>query len=106
MGTVRVPAEDADPERFEESRAVLHQLLSHPDLAGIPLLVFANKQDSEGAVPPKEIEAVFGLHQTLSSSQPRKVVGVTALNGDGLQESLEWMVEVLHSSPRALALTQ
>tara|TARA_B110001452_G_scaffold69863_1_gene56433 strand:- start:3515 stop:4108 length:594 start_codon:yes stop_codon:yes gene_type:complete len=96
----------ADPDRFEESRAVLHQLLNHPDLAGIPLLVFANKQDAEGAVPPHEIEAIFGLHQTLSGSQPRKVVGVAALNGDGIQESVEWMVDSLHSSPRAQALQQ
>ena len=94
----------SDPDRFEESRAVLQQLLNHPDLTGIPLLVFANKQDTPGAVSPQEIEAFFGLQQTLSSSQPRKVVGAAALTGDGLQESLVWLVESLHKSPRALAL--
>ena len=83
---------------------MLQQLLSHPDLTGIPLLVFANKQDAPGAVPPQEIEACFGLQQSLSSSQPRKVVGVAALTGDGIQESVMWMVETLHTSPRALAL--
>ena len=94
----------SDPDRFEESRAVLQQLLSHPDLTGIPLLVLANKQDALGAVPPQEIEACFGLQQTVSSSQPRKVLGVAALTGDGIQDSVAWMVESLRSSPRALAL--
>eukprot|EP00964_Phaeocystis_antarctica_P121593 scaffold85257_cov66-Phaeocystis_antarctica.AAC.2 len=94
----------SDPDRFEESRAVLQQLLSHPDLTGIPLLVFANKQDAPGAVSPQEIEACFGLQHSLSSSQSRKVVGAAALTGDGIQESVAWLVESLHKSPRALAL--
>ena len=34
----------------QESRETLLQLLNHPDLAAIPLLIFANKQDVEGAV--------------------------------------------------------
>ena len=34
----------ADPERLDEARAVLHQLLGHPDLSSIPLLLLANKQ--------------------------------------------------------------
>lgn len=34
----------SDPARFDESRDVLRQLRNNPDLAGIPLLVFANKQ--------------------------------------------------------------
>ena len=93
-----------DPDRVEESRAVLQQLLSHPDLTGIPLLVFANKQDAPGAVSSQEIEASFGLQQSLGSSQSRKVVGAAGLTGDGIQESVAWLVESLHKSPRALAL--
>ena len=94
----------SDPDRFEESRAVLQQLLSHPDLTGIPLLVFANKQDAPGAVSPQEIEARFGLQHSQSSSQSQKVVGTAALTGDGIQESVAWLGESLHKSPRALAL--
>lgn len=53
----------------QEAREALQLLLNHPDLAAIPLLVFANKQDVEGAVSSRELEAQFGLKQLLSSSQ-------------------------------------
>jgi ADP-ribosylation factor related protein 1 len=91
----------ADAQRLDESRTTLHQLLSHTDLCGIPLLVLANKQDAPNALSPQEIEAHFGLQQLLESTQPRKVFGSAALTGDGIQESVNWLVEALSESPRA-----
>lgn len=35
------------------ARAQLYELLSNKSLAGIPLLVLANKNDLEGALPEK-----------------------------------------------------
>ena len=40
----------ADPARMDESRDVLWQLLAHPDLSDIPVLVFANQQDTPGTI--------------------------------------------------------
>ncbi|KAL1524362.1 hypothetical protein AB1Y20_019259 [Prymnesium parvum] len=96
----------SDHDRFEEARDTLQLLLNHPDLAAIPLLVFANKQDVEGATTPRELEAMFGLKQLLSSSQPQNMLGTTALNGDGVQEGIEWLVEALRKSPRAMGMQQ
>jgi len=95
----------SDPARFDESRDVLRQLHNNPDLAGIPLLVFANKQDAPGAVTPHEVMARFDLQQDESSSQPQNVVGVAALSGEGIEDGIHWLVEALRTSPRALALT-
>ena len=45
------------------ARESLHDLLKrrHHD-KGIPLLVFANKQDIKGAMTPKEVEDALHLH--------------------------------------------
>ncbi|EOD23405.1 ARF-like GTPase [Emiliania huxleyi CCMP1516] len=90
----------ADTERIDESRNVLHALLGHPDLAGIPLLLLANKQDAQGALSPHEVEARFGLQQVLETSQPRQVFGTAALTGERIEESIHWLVEALRDSPR------
>lgn len=84
---------------------MLRQLLSNDDLAGIPLLVFANKQDAPGAVTPHEVQARFGL-QVDGYSQPQNVLGVTALSGDGVEEGVRWLVDAVRSSPRAQTLTE
>ena len=96
----------ADLERMDESREVLQQLLIHPDLAGIPVLVFANKQDAPGAVTPHEVQARFGLQTGGTqggSSGPTHVLGVVSLSGEGVEEGIMWLVDVLRShGPRAL----
>ena len=100
--------DSADRNRLDEARDVLRGLLHNPDLAGIPVLVFANKQDAPGALSPHEIQSHFGLHQQriddIGSSQPQNVLGVTALSGDGVEEGIRWLVDAVRSSPRALAL--
>lgn len=45
----------ADRRRLEESVAELQLLLDEDKLTGVPLLVFANKQDVLTAAPPKEV---------------------------------------------------
>ena len=101
--------DSADRSRLDESRDVLRGLLHNPDLAGIPVLVFANKQDSPGAMTPHEIQTHFGLHQQqiddIGTSQKQNVLGVTALTGDGVEEGIRWLVDAVRTSPRALALS-
>uniref|UniRef100_A0A7S3FMI8 ADP-ribosylation factor-related protein 1 n=1 Tax=Haptolina ericina TaxID=156174 RepID=A0A7S3FMI8_9EUKA len=94
----------SDHERMEESKETLHNLLNHPDLAAIPLLLFANKQDAEAAISPQEIETRFGCKQIMSRSQPLNVQGTTALSGEGVQEGVLWLVESLRSSSRAMGM--
>ncbi|KAJ7784644.1 P-loop containing nucleoside triphosphate hydrolase protein [Mycena metata] len=47
--------DSADPEKFNTARFELHQLLGHPALNGVPLLVLGNKNDLEGHVPVKDL---------------------------------------------------
>lgn len=52
----RYVVDSADPEALEQSRHELHELLSKPSLAGIPVLVLGNKNDLPGAL--KEMELI------------------------------------------------
>uniref|UniRef100_A0A0D9W999 ADP-ribosylation factor-like protein 2 n=1 Tax=Leersia perrieri TaxID=77586 RepID=A0A0D9W999_9ORYZ len=47
--------DSSDIRRLDDCRAELHNLLKEERLAGASLLVFANKQDIQGALKPSEI---------------------------------------------------
>ena len=51
----------SDPERFEESKETLKEMMKHKMLKGKPFIVVANKQDKEGAVPAKELRSKLAL---------------------------------------------
>merc|ERR1712125_13014 len=51
----------SDTRRLEESGEELKELLAEDKLGGIPLLVFANKQDLLQAVPANEISTALQL---------------------------------------------
>ena len=46
---------------MDTSRSELLTMLSEEELNGVPLLVFCNKQDIEGALRPEEISERLGL---------------------------------------------
>ena len=58
--------------------------------------------------------AIRLIHPTLTRDAPSPpparqlsvVLGTTALNGEGVQEGTEWLVEALRNSPRAMAMQQ
>lgn len=62
-------------------------------MRGCPLLVFANKQDLEGALSEEEIVKGLGLgvEEDLGTRQWR-VQGACAREGHGLWEGLNWLV--------------
>ena len=53
--------DSADEGNLEISKTVLQQLLSHPTLEGIPLLVLGNKNDLEGALSSEKLSAALEL---------------------------------------------
>merc|ERR1712038_1574961 len=53
--------DSSDSRRLEESGQELKELLAEDKLGGVPLLVFANKQDLLQAVPADEIAANLNL---------------------------------------------
>eukprot|EP01129_Flabellula_baltica_P000427 TRINITY_DN10441_c0_g1_i1.p1 TRINITY_DN10441_c0_g1~~TRINITY_DN10441_c0_g1_i1.p1 ORF type:complete len:208 (-),score=24.18 TRINITY_DN10441_c0_g1_i1:31-618(-) len=87
--------DSGDRERVETAKEYLERTLDGDGLIGLemPVLVFANKQDLSGAMSVEEIRKVF--EGVLESPRSCCVVGSSALSGDGLEEGLKWMSEML-----------
>jgi ADP-ribosylation factor-like protein 3 len=83
--------DSADGRRLEESSMELHLLLEEEKLAGVPLLVFANKQDLITAMHAKDIAETLDLY----SIRDRKwqIQSCSAKTKVGLQEGMEWLVK-------------
>ncbi len=54
--------DSADEVRVDEIKDNLQQLLEEPTLAGVPLLVFANKQDLEMALEAPQVMEHLNLN--------------------------------------------
>ena len=52
------------------------------------LMVFANKQDLEGAMTPAEISNALGL--SALKNRTWSIFKTSALKGEGLEEAMEW----------------
>ena len=83
----------ADEKRLLESGSELINLLKNEELAGVPLLIFANKQDLVSALESDEIVETLCLGDI--TNRQWTIMACSAKNGDGLSEGLEWIVNVV-----------
>jgi hypothetical protein len=67
-------------------------MLSEDELAGVPLLVFCNKQDVAGALKPDAISEQLGLAGG-ETGREWSVRGSCATKGEGLEDGLDWYVD-------------
>merc|ERR1711977_463927 len=88
--------DSADRRRLEEAGQELQELLSEDKLTGIPVLVFANKQDLVSAVPKEEL--VEELQLMGIKDRPWQVQTCSAKTGEGLQQGMEWTVKNMRKS--------
>ncbi|TFY78635.1 hypothetical protein EWM64_g5377 [Hericium alpestre] len=86
--------DSSDHDRLQTSRSELLTMLSEDELAGVPLLVFCNKQDVAGALKPEEISEQLGLAGG-EKGRDWSVRGSCAVKGEGLEEGLDWLVNAI-----------
>ncbi|TFY69442.1 hypothetical protein EVG20_g3158 [Dentipellis fragilis] len=86
--------DSSDHARLQTSRSELLTMLSEDELAGVPLLVFCNKQDVEGALKPEQISEQLGLAGG-EKGRDWSVRGSCAVKGDGLEDGLDWLVNAI-----------
>lgn len=93
----------ASPSRFEDSKSALEKVLRNDDLQGAPLLVLANKQDLSEAVSAEELARYLDLKKL--DERVTMFEAVSAYDGLGIRESVEWLVEVMERSKRTEMLS-
>ncbi|XP_053924181.1 LOW QUALITY PROTEIN: ADP-ribosylation factor-like protein 11 [Cuculus canorus] len=91
--------DSTDTTRLPEAAAALEEVLSHPSMTGIPVLLLANKQEVPGALAPAELEE--RLQQGRLAGHHWVLRGCSAHTGEGLQEALAVLGELLRVLSRA-----
>ncbi|XP_061887805.1 ADP-ribosylation factor-like protein 3 isoform X2 [Entelurus aequoreus] len=81
--------DSSDNKRFEETSLELSELLEEGDLAAVPLLIFANKQDLMTAMPASELAESLNLHTV--RDRMWQVQACSAITAEGLQDGMSWV---------------
>ncbi|KAL9955317.1 hypothetical protein ACROYT_G036624 [Oculina patagonica] len=82
-----------DRERIGISKQELIAMLEEDELKKAILVVFANKQDIEGAMSASEVSNALGL--SALKSRTWSIFKTSATKGEGLDEAMEWLVDSL-----------
>eukprot|EP01063_Lacrimia_lanifica_P040280 TRINITY_DN9087_c0_g2_i1.p1 TRINITY_DN9087_c0_g2~~TRINITY_DN9087_c0_g2_i1.p1 ORF type:complete len:179 (+),score=77.49 TRINITY_DN9087_c0_g2_i1:51-587(+) len=85
-----------DEARMSDCQRELMALLDEEKLAGATLLIFMNKQDLPTALPKEKVCELLGLKE-LSTNRHIRIVGCSAVTGDGLEEGIDWVVQDIAS---------
>lgn len=85
--------DSADTRRMTETGFELAELLQEEKLAGVPILILANKQDLATAKDPDEIALELELHNIRNRNW--QIQGCSAVTGAGLEDGLAWLRENL-----------
>ncbi|XP_025111055.1 ADP-ribosylation factor-related protein 1-like [Pomacea canaliculata] len=95
--------DSSDRDRIEESKMAFDKMVFNSSLRGVPLLLLANKQDLEDCLTVSDIRHVFNPTPEVVGSRDCRTDGVSALRGDGVQESINWLSNCIkrntHSRP-------
>jgi len=81
--------DSADRKRFEETGVELGELLDEEKLSGVPVLIFANKQDLLNAAPAAEIAEGLNLHSI--RDRQWQIQPCSAFTSEGVKDGMEWM---------------
>jgi len=82
--------DSADRKHLPDSGAELNKLLDEHKLAGVPLLVMANKQDIMTSMDAKDVSEALAL-QNIRDRQ-WLISAVSAKTGSGLQDAMSWVI--------------
>ena len=82
-----------DRNRINESSEELTKLLKEEELKDCPILIFANKQDLNGALTPGNITDKLNMGKYFN----RKwiVFGASGETGQGPKKGLDWLADIL-----------
>ncbi|CAD5111901.1 DgyrCDS1164 [Dimorphilus gyrociliatus] len=80
-------------DRLEESVSAFEKMVVNETLTGVPLLLLANKQDVDGCMTVSDIKMAFNRVSHKIGKRDLRVMGVSALLGDGVDDGIKWIEE-------------
>ncbi|XP_020611905.1 ADP-ribosylation factor-like protein 3 [Orbicella faveolata] len=83
--------DSTDRKRLEETSLELDELLCEEKLCGVPVLVFANKQDLLQALPPDQISESLMLERIKDRSW--HIQACSGKTGEGLEMGMQWVIK-------------
>ena len=88
--------DSSDSERLEETGNELYNILQQPELSGMPLVIYANKQDLNMALSVGEILEQLGLDDI--TDRKWTIIASSALTKQGLSTGLNWLIECCNNN--------
>jgi ADP-ribosylation factor-like protein 1 len=85
--------DSVDKDRIATSKEELLAMLDEEELKDAALLVFANKQDMEGAMSVMDVSNALGL--SLLKERTWTIFKCSAVTGEGLTEGMDWLVNTI-----------
>lgn len=85
--------DSCDTERLVECERVLSEVVANDRLVGVPVLMLANKQDLTVAnkMDIARLKEFFNPTAEHLNAQDSKLMGISALTGDGVNEAVQWI---------------
>eukprot|EP01120_Amphizonella_sp_Union-15-10_P016791 TRINITY_DN906_c0_g1_i1.p1 TRINITY_DN906_c0_g1~~TRINITY_DN906_c0_g1_i1.p1 ORF type:complete len:224 (-),score=52.71 TRINITY_DN906_c0_g1_i1:40-615(-) len=92
------------PDRFEESKVELEDLLASDDLKNVPFLVLGNKIDVPGAVDEQQMRAALDLQNTYGGRmsggtkddvRPIELFMCSLVKRQGYKEGFQWLSQFI-----------
>ena len=83
--------DSSDSERLEETGKELYNIIQQPELSGIPMIIYANKQDLNLALTVEEIMEQLGLEDICDRKWT--IIACSALTKQGISSGLNWLIE-------------
>ena len=84
--------DSSDSYRLEETGKELYSILQQPELSGVPLVIYANKQDLNLALNTDEILEQLDLDNITDRNYT--IIACSALTKQGLSSGLDWLIEL------------
>ncbi|XRB00170.1 ADP-ribosylation factor-like protein 13B [Pycnococcus provasolii] len=100
-GTVFV-VDAANKDRFDEAREVLHATLKDDYMSGKPLLIFANKQDLEGAASSAALAEALKLPSVADVRFHVVECSAKGATDPNIAQGLKWLLGAVESDFRKL----
>mmetsp|Transcript_1621 Transcript_1621/g.3419 ORF Transcript_1621/g.3419 Transcript_1621/m.3419 type:complete len:182 (-) Transcript_1621:68-613(-) len=86
--------DSADRARFGEAKAELEGMLRVEEMAGVPVLILANKNDLQGSAGVEELSSLLGV-EAAGEGRGAELFSCSLVSGAGYIEGFRWLSDQL-----------